>query len=206
MRGQRTVVRHDPAEVDDPLDPGARRGVAEGLGHAPIPFREVVVRRGFHGVHEVVGAGAAVERLLEPGAREEITAHDVHLGQELGSAGERAHGPTLRRDAAQQASSHVSGATGHELHESGRYFPEIRPPEKCGASGASSGLSQTTLQSPENRDGEIRAFVAEMTKESAIGPNGYLKQLGLVASSAGTRAKSQQAARTLTPVKFAELK
>jgi phosphate transport system substrate-binding protein len=52
----------------------------------------------------------------------------------------------------------------------------------------------------------IRAFVAEFTKESAMGPNGYLKQLGLVASPAGVRAKSQQAARTLTPVKFAELK
>ena len=52
----------------------------------------------------------------------------------------------------------------------------------------------------------IRAFVAEFTKESAIGPNGYLKQAGLVASSNGTRARSQQAARTLTPVKFAELK
>lgn len=52
----------------------------------------------------------------------------------------------------------------------------------------------------------IRAFVAEFTKESAMGPNGYLKQLGLVAAPNGVRAKSQQAARTLTPVKFAELK
>ena len=52
----------------------------------------------------------------------------------------------------------------------------------------------------------IRAFIAEFTKESAIGPNGYLKQLGLVAAPAGVRAKSQQAARSLTPVKFAELK
>jgi phosphate transport system substrate-binding protein len=51
----------------------------------------------------------------------------------------------------------------------------------------------------------IRAFIAEFTKESAIGPNGYLKQLGLVAAPAGVRAKSQQAARNLTPVKFAEL-
>ena len=51
----------------------------------------------------------------------------------------------------------------------------------------------------------IRAFVAEFTKESAMGPNGYLKQLGLVAAPNGTRARSQQAARTLTPVKFAEL-
>jgi phosphate transport system substrate-binding protein len=51
----------------------------------------------------------------------------------------------------------------------------------------------------------IRAFVAEFTKESAMGPNGYLKQAGLVASPAGVRAKAQLAARNLTPVKFAEL-
>jgi phosphate transport system substrate-binding protein len=52
----------------------------------------------------------------------------------------------------------------------------------------------------------IRAFVAEFTKESAIGPNGYLKQLGLVPAPASVRAKSQLAARNLTPVQFAELK
>ena len=52
----------------------------------------------------------------------------------------------------------------------------------------------------------IRAFVAEMTKESAIGPKGYMLAGGLVAAPAGIRARSQQAARTLTPVKFAELK
>ena len=38
------------------------------------------------------------------------------------------------------------------------------------------------------------------------GPDGYLKQLGLVAAPASVRARSQQAARNLTPVKFAELK
>ena len=52
----------------------------------------------------------------------------------------------------------------------------------------------------------IRAFVAEMTKESAIGPKGYMLSGGLVAAPAGVRARAQQAARTLTPVKFAELK
>jgi phosphate transport system substrate-binding protein len=52
----------------------------------------------------------------------------------------------------------------------------------------------------------IRAFVAEITKESAIGPNGYMLAGGLVAAPAPIRARSQQAARTLTPVKFAELK
>jgi phosphate transport system substrate-binding protein len=52
----------------------------------------------------------------------------------------------------------------------------------------------------------IRAFVAEMTKESAIGPNGYMRSGGLVAAPGPVRAKAQQAARTLTPVKFAELK
>ncbi len=52
----------------------------------------------------------------------------------------------------------------------------------------------------------IRAFVAEMTKESAIGPRGYMLAGGLVAAPAPIRAKAQQAARTLSPVKFAELK
>ncbi|MCL6741683.1 substrate-binding domain-containing protein [Sphingomonas sp. RB56-2] len=52
----------------------------------------------------------------------------------------------------------------------------------------------------------IRAFVAEMTKESAIGPKGYMLAGGLVSAPAPIRARSQQAARNLTPVKFAELK
>ena len=52
----------------------------------------------------------------------------------------------------------------------------------------------------------IRAFVAEFTKESAIGPNGYMLAGGLVAAPAPVRAKSQAAARNLTPVQFAELK
>ena len=52
----------------------------------------------------------------------------------------------------------------------------------------------------------IRAFVAEITKESAIGPKGYMLAGGLVAAPNGVRARAQQAARTLSPVKFAELK
>ena len=52
----------------------------------------------------------------------------------------------------------------------------------------------------------IRAFVAEMTKESAIGPTGYMLSGGLVAAPAPVRARAQVAARNLTPVKFAELK
>jgi phosphate transport system substrate-binding protein len=52
----------------------------------------------------------------------------------------------------------------------------------------------------------IRAFVAEMTKESAIGPKGYMLAGGLVAAPAPVRARAQLAARNLTPVRFAELK
>ena len=52
----------------------------------------------------------------------------------------------------------------------------------------------------------IRAFVAEITKESAIGPKGYMLAGGLVAAPAPVRARAQLAARNLTPVKFAELK
>lgn len=53
---------------------------------------------------------------------------------------------------------------------------------------------------------EVRAFIAEFTKESAFGANGYLRQAGLIASPGPVRARSQAVARALTPLKFAELK
>ena len=52
----------------------------------------------------------------------------------------------------------------------------------------------------------IRAYVAEFTKEGAIGPNGYLKRVGLVASPTAVRARTQQAANNLTPLKLASVK
>ncbi|MEO7504022.1 MAG: substrate-binding domain-containing protein [Sphingomicrobium sp.] len=52
----------------------------------------------------------------------------------------------------------------------------------------------------------VRAFVAEFTKESAFGPKGYLLSGGLVASPNNIRARSQQAARSLTPLNFGSLK
>jgi phosphate transport system substrate-binding protein len=52
----------------------------------------------------------------------------------------------------------------------------------------------------------IRAFVAEMTKESAIGPRGYMLAGGLVSAPNGVRARSQQAARTLAPLNLGSLK
>ena len=52
----------------------------------------------------------------------------------------------------------------------------------------------------------IRAFVAEFTKESAFGPKGYLLQSGMVAAPNGVRARSQAAARTLSPLNLASLK
>jgi phosphate transport system substrate-binding protein len=52
----------------------------------------------------------------------------------------------------------------------------------------------------------IRAFVAEITKESANGPKGYLLGLGLVAAPNNVRARSQQAARSLAPLNLASLK
>ena len=52
----------------------------------------------------------------------------------------------------------------------------------------------------------VRAFAAEFTKESAFGPSGYLRRAGLVASTNGVRAKSQQAARGLSPMNLATLK
>ena len=52
----------------------------------------------------------------------------------------------------------------------------------------------------------VRAYVAEFTKESAFGPNGYLLRGGLIAAPAPVRARSQQAARSLRPLNLASLK
>ena len=52
----------------------------------------------------------------------------------------------------------------------------------------------------------VRAFVAEFTKESAFGPNGYLRRGGLIAAPNSIRARSQMAARNLAPLNLASLK
>jgi phosphate transport system substrate-binding protein len=52
----------------------------------------------------------------------------------------------------------------------------------------------------------VRAYAAEFTKESAFGPNGYLLRAGLIASPNNIRARSQQAARSLSPLNLASLK
>jgi phosphate transport system substrate-binding protein len=52
----------------------------------------------------------------------------------------------------------------------------------------------------------VRAYAAEFTKESAFGPNGYLRRSGLIAAPNPVRARSQQLARTLSPLNLASLK
>ncbi|WP_309660705.1 substrate-binding domain-containing protein [Sphingomonas sp.] len=52
----------------------------------------------------------------------------------------------------------------------------------------------------------VRAFIAEFTKESAFGANGYLLRAGLIAAPNAIRARSQAAARTLVPLNLASLK
>jgi phosphate transport system substrate-binding protein len=52
----------------------------------------------------------------------------------------------------------------------------------------------------------VRAFIAEFTKESAFGPNGYLLRAGMVAAPNAVRARSQAAARSLSPLNLASLK
>jgi phosphate transport system substrate-binding protein len=52
----------------------------------------------------------------------------------------------------------------------------------------------------------VRAFVAEFTKESAFGPSGYLRRVGLIAAPNNVRARSQMAARNLAPLNLASLK
>ncbi|MEO7411168.1 MAG: phosphate ABC transporter substrate-binding protein, partial [Sphingomicrobium sp.] len=52
----------------------------------------------------------------------------------------------------------------------------------------------------------VKAYALEFTKESAFGPKGYLLSGGMVSSPNGIRARSQQAARALTPLNFGSLK
>ena len=52
----------------------------------------------------------------------------------------------------------------------------------------------------------VKAFIAEFTKESAFGPNGYLRRAGMVAAPPKVRAQSQMAARQLAPLNLASLK
>jgi len=52
----------------------------------------------------------------------------------------------------------------------------------------------------------VRAFIAEFTKESAFGPTGYLRRAGLIASPNPVRARSQTAARQLSPLNLASIK
>ncbi|HEY5722893.1 MAG TPA: substrate-binding domain-containing protein [Allosphingosinicella sp.] len=52
----------------------------------------------------------------------------------------------------------------------------------------------------------IRQYVAEFTRESAWGRNGYLVRRGMIASPDGVRAANARAAQALTPVSFAALR
>ena len=52
----------------------------------------------------------------------------------------------------------------------------------------------------------VRAYAAEFTKESAFGPGGYLRKIGLIAAPNNIRARSQTAARGLVPLNLAGLK
>ena len=53
----------------------------------------------------------------------------------------------------------------------------------------------------------VRAYAAEFTKESAFGPAGYLRRTaGMIAAPNNVRARSQAAARSLSPLNLASLK
>ena len=52
----------------------------------------------------------------------------------------------------------------------------------------------------------IRQYVAEFSKESTWGPNGYLVKRGMIAAPNNIRARSAQVARSLSPVALASIK
>ena len=52
----------------------------------------------------------------------------------------------------------------------------------------------------------IKAYVAEFSKETTWGPNGYLIRRGMISAPDAIRAKSAAAARGFTPLNPAEIK
>jgi phosphate transport system substrate-binding protein len=52
----------------------------------------------------------------------------------------------------------------------------------------------------------IKAYAAEFVREGTFGPNGYLKQAGLIASSDATRQRAARFATSMTPMTSAGLK
>lgn len=52
----------------------------------------------------------------------------------------------------------------------------------------------------------IRAYPAELAREAAFGPHGYLAKLGLIALPEAVRTRNQGLATTLTPMSGAGLK
>jgi phosphate transport system substrate-binding protein len=52
----------------------------------------------------------------------------------------------------------------------------------------------------------IKAYVAEFSKETTWGPNGYLVRRGMISAPDAIRAKNAQAARSFTPLNAAEIK
>ncbi len=52
----------------------------------------------------------------------------------------------------------------------------------------------------------IKAYAAEFVREGTFGPNGYLKQSGLIASGDGTRQRAARFATSMTPMTSAGLK
>ena len=107
-RGRRSARRRPPRP------PRRRRGRRAGrVRRSPRPAS-------LHGVDEVVRGRAAVERGLEAGAGEHVALGSLDPGRRVearGVTGERAHGPPFAGQSLDEASAHVSGRPGHELHQ-----------------------------------------------------------------------------------------
>jgi phosphate transport system substrate-binding protein len=52
----------------------------------------------------------------------------------------------------------------------------------------------------------IKAYAAEFVREGTFGPNGYLKQAGLIAANDATRQRAARFATSMTPMTSAGLK
>ncbi len=98
VRRDGTVGRHDPAQVDHPLDAGGRRRAGEGPGGAAVARREVgrvrgSGRRRLHGMHQVVGGRAAVQGGGHAFAADHVARHGLQAGELAAGAPAGGTGP-----------------------------------------------------------------------------------------------------------------
>ena len=111
--------RPEAAQVDDALDAGGARRLAEVDRGRAVALGEVVarVRAAAHRVDQVVGGAHALERLGEPVALDGVALVQAHVARQVGAAGvadERAHAAPAAAQLVEEVGADVAGGAGQQ--------------------------------------------------------------------------------------------